>query len=44
MKKKKISYSKIKLSIVIPIYNEEKTIAKILNKIKKVAYKNSLNI
>ncbi len=44
MKKKKISYSKIKLSIVIPVYNEEKTIAKILNKIKKVAHKNSLNI
>ncbi|MDC3053940.1 glycosyltransferase family 2 protein [Candidatus Pelagibacter sp.] len=44
MKKKKISYSKIKLSIIIPIYNEEKTIAKILHKIKKVAHKNSLNI
>ncbi len=44
MKKKKINYSKSKLSIIIPIYNEEKTIAKILNKIKKVAYKNSLNI
>ena len=44
MKKKKISHSKSKLSIIIPIYNEEKTIAKILNKIKKVAHKNSLNI
>lgn len=43
MKIKNISYSKNKVSIIIPVYNEDKTIKKILHKINQTTSSNSIN-